>query len=218
MSILFRPVETGDIPALVPSLVQADISVMGLKDPSLWKDFVKDAVAGGHPSVYVALDGSELIGWSIALTDSRPYWTRFFLRRPLLGAGLALAALRAAWGGGRGVEPSSAESPAGAPEGAPAEPEWPRTADRPWGTSRRDIVRHLNMTILGEKKRSGVGTGLLMAHLVDLGRKGATRVDAYVRATNTPSVRFTKKFGWSLVAVRGDLCLITMDLPPRTTG
>ena len=205
--VVCRSVTLEDVNALPHRLGENGIEFLGLRCVNIYKAVISDAIVQRNVSIIIANDGVELIGWTIAVIDSRNYWMRFLLRHPFLAA---RAVTKRILGSKRLLEGPPPSKPHKLPQSS--KERWQMTIDRRWGVSSPLIARHLNITVLERFRQGGVATMLQDTQIEELRGRGANQIDAYIHTSNEPSIAFHKKKGWALVKEEMGMLQITLDM------
>ena len=112
--------------------------------------------------------------------DTEHFWHGFFLRHPMLAAAAVLKRL-------------SRRSPAPAPSSGVPESDAPS-----WSDAGARIAKILFVGVDAEHRSRGLAARLYGDIMLRLARRGVTRVDARIGATNTASLRLHERTGWTL--------------------
>jgi len=125
-------------------------------------------------------DDNEVVGLAIAAYDTETFWHGFFLRHPLLAAAAILKRL------------TRRSAPPAASRGIPA-------VGRPsWSDAGPRIAKILFVGVDSEHRSRGLAARLYGDLMLRLARRGVTRVDARIGASNTASLRLHERTGWTL--------------------
>lgn len=195
-SITVGPLRSKQVDELAKLLSGHRISLLGQLEQSLLIDFLHDAAQSDNPGVVVAATNQgRIVGWTIAISDSRRYWRGFLVRHPLHCARVLRTELYRRLRGMR-AQGVASEVDSAAPLALSA---WLRQTDADWGRSRKDVARHVDITVLEDFRGGKLASQLYASQRTTLRLRGVTRMDACIRADNIRSQRFHLRDEWLLV-------------------
>ncbi len=212
--IQYGVISAGDSAPLAELLMRERISLAGRVDPALYRGFIEDALRGRGPHIMVVKAWGRIVGWSIAVIDSRRYWISLLRRQPAAGVKI-LACLflqkyrnrkersgRLAGAEWRGLDPESL----------------PMAEYDNWGKDGSHTARLIDTTILPSFRGAGLGGKLQDHHLRELRKLGIRRTEAYVRADKSGWLHFNARSGFKVAGKNANSVLIVNDLEESRGG
>jgi hypothetical protein len=205
-SIQYSRLTQEHLPSITKLLMSHGITLAGLSGYHFLSRIMKDAAITGNPNVVIATTSSDgIIGWSIAIRNSRHYWKRFLLSHPMYIIKILLARATALLRSLESVPVSSRPAKV-------TDLFWRNRSSIAWGQSNPHVARHVDITVLEQFRQLGVASGLYLEQFKALTTDSVTRIDACIRSNNTPSQRFHIKEGWSLVKIEHGWIYVTKSL------
>jgi ribosomal protein S18 acetylase RimI-like enzyme len=215
--ITYSAVTSEDLATLPELMLRAQIPLANLIDLRLYRTFVSDALRQQGPHIMLVRKQGKIIGWSIAIIDSRSYWLHFIYRHLPMGLRIVhtyckrrIVQIRQCVK----VKPIAFVSDGCADHAIPLDV-------NAWGKGGPHTAKLLNTTILPFFRGQSLAEMLQWHHLSELCRLGIRRVEAYVNKDNKRWNYFNARKGFRFVAVRGPCLLMVQDLhqpiPPGPT-
>lgn len=204
-----RDLLAGDTMSLITQLRNQGITLVGMGSDAFLGAFVDESLSDWRASIVVATESGKIIGWSIAVINPRAFWKKFFLRHPLL----AVPAIRKRFATRKRNRSEASRRNRDANGEIPHQENWTRDEQSDWGASRNSVARHIDITVTESRRGAGIGSKLQDEHLRTLSASGITRVDAVISTSNTRSIHFHIKQGWTLASSTAEKRYATKSLP-----
>jgi ribosomal protein S18 acetylase RimI-like enzyme len=197
--------EAADLRGLCATMKSVQAVIASISTGAVYRAVCRDALAGRAVMV-VAVDGTEIVGYVLAVVDWGTYWWGFPGRHPLVALEIALGRLRRRMRNclarrRRAAVVMPTDSAAGSP---PAEA-------RSWADSSPVIAKIMCIGVRQDWCRQGVGKALYRHLFGVLRQRGVRRLDAQIDLDNKASVRLHEATGWQ-VRPTGDGYFATVDL------
>lgn len=203
---LCREMAQADVDELVNKLGQQGVYIVQINSENFTRTFFRTQRRDRRLNIFLALSNNEIVGWTIAIQDSRRFWKTFIAHHPFWGARIILRKLMSYFRNRHnrhivqnGKELSSA----------------PVAVD-PIGVQTilqtNEIAAHLDITIVPLYRKCGIASKLQQQQLQDLKGKGVRRITASIAEWNSRSVSFHEKQGWTFHGIVGGSWQISKDL------
>ncbi len=206
-NIIYSQLTRDHVPPLVELLVSYGIDLIGLSDRHFLTHVMNGAANTGNPNVIVASTSSnEIIGWTIAIKNSRQYWRRFLRSHQFYALNILLTRCTGA------LRNLGTVSVSTGPLSQDPVDIWPNRSGIVWGQSSPQVARHIDITVLEYYQHLGVGQNLYLEQIKTLESDSVSRIETCIRGHNTPSQRFHIKQGWSLVKIEDGWVYVTKSI------
>ena len=178
-----------------------------MADQAFLKDLFQDSVNGENPVVIVATDShGNISGWNIAIINARKYLFRILTRHPRYLVRKLINELLPVRRGTNRVsripkEPSNNR-----------QVDWPQAISVNWGENNPLVARHIDITVIANRRHSGIGKNLHLELEKALRKRSVQRIDACIHSENLISQLFHVKEGWALAKQDIDWLYITKEL------
>lgn len=191
---IFREMLQVDVDALARRLSQEGVYIAQIKSENFARTFFRRQLRDNRLNIFVALHENAIVGWTVAIQDSRKFWKAFIMHHPFWGARIILRKLvsycRSISIAKNGKQVGTKSSPVGF---------FSNRTVMPAG----EVAAHLDITVLPQYRNCGVASKLQERQLQDLKVKGVKLVTASIAEWNSRSVRFHEKHGWVFHGVEG---------------
>ena len=199
-----RLVELKDLAGTCALMEQIQLRAAGLVARPMYRALCRDALAERNVVIVLAEEQNQFMGLAIAVTNSRRYWRRFVLRRPILGVRIAVRRLLDHFG--------KLQAPPGPDHGERANAEAMSLMGH-WNESAEDIAKTVFIAVLDQYQGRGCAVAIYECLFRVLARIGVSRLDAHVDTGNDSSVRLHSRTGWRIERTEAGY-FASIDLSP----
>lgn len=200
---VYREMVEGDIEKLSYKLQELGVYIIQIRNWYFSRDFFRQGLRDRRLNVLLALCDNNIIGWTIAIQESRSFWLSFMALHPVWGVRIAYRKLQAIFASSCSVVAlnelrSSSATLAGA-----------ACSDVPMP---HEVAAHIDISVASDFRRLGVASELQRLQLKSLKAKGIKRITASIAEWNTQSRQLHEKYGWNFHHVVGGQWQISKDL------
>lgn len=200
---VFREMAQTDTDELADKFRQEGVYIAQIKSERFTRTFFRRGRRDSRLNVILALHNDQIIGWSVAIQDSRKFWKAFISHHPLWGMRIILRKL-VSYLRNRGVAQNRNQLSSVLAAVDPIENQAILQTC--------EIASHMDITVVPQYRRFGVASELQQLQLRDLKDKGIRRITASIVEWNNRSVSFHRKRGWMFHGLDGSGWRISKDL------
>ncbi len=179
---------------LVNELTLHQLTLIGLKSKKFLMDILTDAVNYGNPNVIIALNiENKIVGWNIAIINSKKYWINFLLTHSYYIPFYILRQIK------EKLYTKYIPINRNSVQIKPPLLNWKKDESIHWGESNANVARHIDINVIENYQDKHIGTYLQSIQIDVLQRKKVHRIDACISKNNIKSQIFHSKRNWILV-------------------
>lgn len=200
---IFREMVQGDVDELVGKLWQEGVFIVQIKRKKFARTFFSRKRRDHRLNVFLALNENAIVGWTVAIQDSRRFWKDFIMHHPFWGTRIIFRKL-VSYCRSRGIVRNEKQlRPIPSTLGLIGNLTVLQSCE---------IAAHMDITVLSQYRKCGVASKLQELQLQDLKMKGVRRITASIAEWNSRSVNFHEKHGWVFHGLVGANWQISKDL------
>lgn len=207
MSIKYSRLTREQVPLIVKLLMSYGITFVGLSSFKFLSQVMDDAVIAGNPIVTIATTMSgDIVGWSIAIRNSRHYWKKFIILHPFYVAKIFMVRIfKMLISANNFISDSSCSI-------NKYNILWKNKSCIVWGESNPNVARHIDITVLEGFRQRGIGARLYSEQFKSIKSESVERIDASICSYNIASQYFHIKNGWDFVKIKNNCIYITKNI------
>lgn len=200
---IFREMIQDDVDALVGMLSQECVYIAQIKSDHFARTFFRRQRSDNRLNIFLALDENAIVGWTVAIQDSRNFWKAFIVHHPFWGTRILFRKL---------VSYCHSRSILKEREQLDVTPFPVGLLGNRTVLQKSEIAAHLDITVLPQYRKRGIASRLQELQLRDLRSKGVRCITANIAEWNSRSVSFHRKHGWVFHGLKGANWEISKDL------
>lgn len=178
-----------EVELLADELHRNGVCIGQIKDKRFTRAFLRRGLNDASLKVFLAIANHQVVGWTIAIRNSRRYWKRFLLPHPLWAMRILACRLRGTITKFKLAKGSHTE------QDVVSQFHLGRVSHESH-LEPDEIATHIDITVLGEYRQQGIATKLEQMLADELKRSGVTQLKGVIAEWNDKSQFFHEKRGW----------------------